>query len=175
MLPARFSKVPQTPPKGCHPAPEEHKHNPLPLEFLFLLHTLLWRSLVPTDNKNPDDLPHPCSNRWCKSAFCYCVKISEKRNVKEAKVYSGSPSELRPWWVAFRMIQHVIVRATITMLKHHDQKVAGEERVYWASFHIVVITEGSQMGNPPRSRPRAKAWCRGHAGVLSTGLLSLLA
>jgi hypothetical protein len=51
------------------------------------------------------------------------------------------------------------------------KKQVGEERVYSAYTSILLfITKGSQDWNSNRSGSRS--WCRGHGGMLLTGLLS---
>lgn len=63
-------------------------------------------------------------------------------------------------------------------VKHRDQKQLGKERVYLFPllFHITqFIIKGSQEQKQIQGRnPEAGVWCRGHEGVLLTGLLSLL-
>jgi hypothetical protein len=52
------------------------------------------------------------------------------------------------------------------------KKQVGEERVYSAySSTLLFITKGSQDWNSSRSESRN--WCRGHRGMLLTGLLPL--
>jgi hypothetical protein len=52
------------------------------------------------------------------------------------------------------------------------KKQVGEERVYSAYTSILLfITKGSQDWNSNRSGSRS--WCRGHGGMLLTGLLPL--
>jgi hypothetical protein len=52
------------------------------------------------------------------------------------------------------------------------KKQVGEERVYSAYTSILLfITKGSQNWNS--SRAGSRSWCRGHGGMLLTGLLSL--
>jgi hypothetical protein len=52
------------------------------------------------------------------------------------------------------------------------KKQVGEERVYSAYIStLLFITKGSQDWNSSRSGSRS--WCRGHGGMLLTGLLPL--
>jgi len=52
------------------------------------------------------------------------------------------------------------------------KKQVGEERVYSAyTSMLLFITKGSQDWNSSRSASRS--WCRGHGGMLLTGLLLL--
>ena len=52
------------------------------------------------------------------------------------------------------------------------KKQVGEERVYLAyTFHIAFHHQGSQDWNSNRSGNRS--WCRGHGGMILTGLLPL--
>jgi hypothetical protein len=52
------------------------------------------------------------------------------------------------------------------------KKQVGEERVYSAyTSMLLFITKGSQDWNSSRSESRS--WCRGHGGMLLTGLLPL--
>jgi hypothetical protein len=51
------------------------------------------------------------------------------------------------------------------------KKQIGEERVYFTLSTLLFITKGSQDWNSSRSGSRS--WCRGHGGMLLTGLLPL--
>jgi hypothetical protein len=71
----------------------------------------------------------------------------------------------------------VLVRVTIAVMKHHDQKQLGEERVYMA-YQCSSLKE-VRTGTQARQEPGGRSWCRGHGGVLLTelaphGLLRLL-
>ena len=61
----------------------------------------------------------------------------------------------------------VLVRVTIAVMSHHDQKQCGEERVYFAhtsieQFIIKTLRTGTQAGQEPGGR----SWCRGQGGAL---------
>ena len=69
-----------------------------------------------------------------------------------------------------------LVRVTIAVMKHHDQKQLGEKRVFMLTVSYnglsskAVRTE-THIGHEPGGR----SWCRSHRGVLLTGLLPWLA
>ena len=55
----------------------------------------------------------------------------------------------------------------MAVMKHHDQKQVGEERVYSVYTSTAqFIIEGSQGRNPKGQEPGSKSWCRGLGGVL---------
>ena len=65
-----------------------------------------------------------------------------------------------------------LVRITIAVMKHHNQRQLGEERVYLAytSISLFILKEvrtGTHTGQEPGDRNQ----CRNHGQVLLTGFL----
>jgi hypothetical protein len=70
------------------------------------------------------------------------------------------------------MVWVVLVRVSIPGQNIMMKKQVGEERIYSAyTSTLGSITEGSQYWNSSGSGSRS--WCRGHGGMLLTGLLPL--
>jgi hypothetical protein len=66
----------------------------------------------------------------------------------------------------------VLVRVSIPAQNNMTKKQVGEERIYSAYISMFLcITKGRQDWNSSRSGSRS--WCRGHGGMLLTGLLPL--
>ena len=63
---------------------------------------------------------------------------------------------------------------SIAVMKNHDQKQLGEERVYSASASpALFITKGHQGRSSHRSGTWRQELCKGHGGVLLTALLPM--
>ena len=83
------------------------------------------------------------------------------------KTWSGCHRNTPLCWYQF-----VLVRVSIPGQNIMTKKQVGEERVYSAyTFRLLFITKRSQDWNSSRSGSRR--WCRGHGGMLLTGLLPL--
>jgi hypothetical protein len=60
---------------------------------------------------------------------------------------------MKDTYLGFGDVPFVLVRVTIAMMKHHDQKQLGEEKVYLAyTSTLLSIIEGSQDRNSNRPR-----------------------
>jgi hypothetical protein len=67
---------------------------------------------------------------------------------------------------------YMLVLGFLFLYKHYDQEPSWGGRVYSAYIStLLFITKGSQDWNSSRSGSRS--WCRGHGGMLLTGLLPL--
>lgn len=82
---------------------------------------------------------------------------------------SGSPSKNKRVQKS-SVLGRISLDATNTM----TIKQVGEGRIYSAySFTMLFITEEIEDRNSNRHYPRGRSLCRGHEGVMITGLLNL--
>lgn len=67
------------------------------------------------------------------------------------------------------MLRVVIVRISVAMIKHNDQKQLGEEGVYGLLKLILIV----QSNSPSLREFRAGIWSRSHIEMIFTGLITL--
>lgn len=68
----------------------------------------------------------------------------------------------------------VLVRVTIPVTKHHDQKQAGKKKCVWLTFlHDSSTSKKARTGTEAGQEPGRRSWCRHSGGALFTGLLPM--
>jgi hypothetical protein len=73
--------------------------------------------------------------------------------------------------ITLSMVSHRLSKGFYSCTNIMTKKQVGEERVYSAYTSTLLFTKVSQDWNSSRSESRS--WCRGHGGMLFTGLLPL--
>ena len=86
------------------------------------------------------------------------------------KKKSHCKKTLRAVILSFNLTYYtVLVRVSIAVMEHHDQKQLGKESLF--SLHIL---REARTGTRARPKTEGRSWYRGHESVLLTGLLRVV-